>query len=83
MEVLMRRLIWLLSEQSSECEINKFRMLFGGHIKVQTTDLELIKEVYIKQFSNFVDRDVSFPIKMSKMNLKISEQHLHRRISAG
>uniref|UniRef100_A0A914ZCM1 Cytochrome P450 n=1 Tax=Panagrolaimus superbus TaxID=310955 RepID=A0A914ZCM1_9BILA len=35
-----------------------YAMIFGTRMKVTTTDPEIIKEVFIKQFSNFVDRDV-------------------------
>uniref|UniRef100_A0AC35FXW8 Cytochrome P450 n=1 Tax=Panagrolaimus sp. PS1159 TaxID=55785 RepID=A0AC35FXW8_9BILA len=37
-----------------------YALFFGSYMTVQTTDLDVMKEIYIKQFSNFVDRDQKF-----------------------
>jgi hypothetical protein len=36
------------------------RLYFGPELEIVVTDLEIAKEIFIKQFSNFIDRRVSF-----------------------
>jgi hypothetical protein len=47
---------------------------------VQTTDLDVMKEIYIKQFSNFVDRDTNpfteaFPLQESLLQVSQNGPH--------
>uniref|UniRef100_A0A914QYH8 Cytochrome P450 n=1 Tax=Panagrolaimus davidi TaxID=227884 RepID=A0A914QYH8_9BILA len=55
-------------------------MVFGTRMKVNTTDPEIIKEVFIKQFSNFVDRDTNpfteaFPLQESLLQVSQNGPH--------
>uniref|UniRef100_A0AC34GTD6 Cytochrome P450 n=1 Tax=Panagrolaimus sp. ES5 TaxID=591445 RepID=A0AC34GTD6_9BILA len=57
-----------------------YALFFGSYMTVQTTDLEVMKEIYIKQFSNFVDRDTNpfteaFPLGESL--LQVSQHGPH------